>query len=547
MFGRKTSEVEFFKYWKFFIYLIILHLFFHFRYILLISVIAFYISKNDQTLVKKHKDGLQIHVIKTSTINYQRITIDDVTPETRHARLLNLTNTEMPMTKKPVSITKIKSATTGSQITLSDKIFIDYFRDNDYPKPVMQPEVRHIAFLKVHKAASSTMQNMFFRFGRKRNLTFVFTKHPNYFSRSPKNHIPLAPKYADGYDILCNHGVFNFSTYSSLLPNDTVYIGIVRDPLSVFISAVNFYSQESQKLGYLIKIKGQKLQKLIHRPEVYDRNFFSYTKNVMARDFGFPETFNNSIIFQTLKELDKIFNLVLIVEHFEESLVLMRRYLNWKLEDILFLPNNVYIKRVKTEQGPYHFQRNTAFDQARVVPWYGPVGMLRGLHRDKPESKSDLSPSDIREFKIRNKMDYYVYSFFTKKFWKQFKSAPANNEQEVTYFKQVLEKLKLFCNLTEIDGDRKPLMVRKSEWNDDFIITVDDCAFMKMEELKFIKILRYKQGSELKEVKRVWPQQRHDRISLNEIRRMHKQQLLRNKLPHKQANSKQKGFNNLPI
>jgi hypothetical protein len=97
-----------------------------------------------------------------------------------------------------------------------------------------QLEVRHIGFLKVHKAASSTMQNIFFRFGLKRNLTFVFTSHPNYFSRIPERHLPLVkPRHRKSYDIICTHGVFNYNVYSSLLPTDTVYIATVRDPLSV--------------------------------------------------------------------------------------------------------------------------------------------------------------------------------------------------------------------------------------------------------------------------------------------------------------------------
>jgi hypothetical protein len=369
------------------------------------------------------------------------------------------------------------------------------------------------------------MQNMFFRFGRKRNLTFVFTKHPNYFSRSISSHIPLVPpKVGQGYDILCNHGIFNHSTYSSLLPNDTVYIGIVRDPLSVFISAVNFYSQESQKLGYLTRIKGQKLQKLIHRPEVYDRSFFSYTKNVMARDFGFPQTFDNSIIFQTLKELDKIFTLVLIVEHFEESLVLMRRYLNWKLQDILFLPNNVFVSRVKNTPDLLRTKVITGLNQARANPWYGQRGILRDPYRDKPVSKSDLSRRDVDQFKMRNKMDYYVHSFFTKKFWKQFKSAPSNIEQEVTYFKQVLERLALFCNQTDIGGNVKPLIVQKSQWNAEFTVSADECLYMKMDELKFIKILRHKQGSELREANHFRYPPKQFRLSVDDYRKMSPQQ-----------------------
>ncbi|XP_045179369.2 galactosylceramide sulfotransferase-like [Mercenaria mercenaria] len=321
-------------------------------------------------------------------------------------------------------------------------------------------EVRHIGFLKVHKAASSTMQNMFFRFGLKRNLTYVFTVHPNYFSRTAQRHLPLVkPRYRKGYDIICNHGVFNYDIYSSLLPKDTVYLAIVRDPLAVFISAVNYYSQKSQQIYYIARIRGNRLQKLIQKPEVYDREFFSYTKNVMARDFGFPETNDQSRIEAKLKELDQVFKLVLLVEHIEESLILMKRYLNWKLKDILFLSNNVY---------------------------------------GKGQTGADLTLADTEKFKIRNKLDYAVYNFFYKKFWDQYNSETDDINSEVKHFKSVLFDLNTFCNNKAHENDGSVLTVNESKWTEQFTVIFEDCKYMNKDELEFIKLLRQKQGSELR-------------------------------------------------
>lgn len=324
------------------------------------------------------------------------------------------------------------------------------------------PEVRHIGFLKVHKAASSTVQNIIFRFGFKRNLTFVFTQHPNYFSRSAQNHLPLAaPKFRHGYDILCNHGIFNYSIYSSLLPNDTVYIGIVRDPLAVFISAVNFYSQKSQALGYLARIRVKKLQKLIYQPDIFDAGFFSYTKNVMSRDFGFPISNDPNTIANKLSELDNIFKLVLIVEQFEESLVLMRRHLHWRMQDILFLPKNAY-----TDRG-------------------------EGV------SLAELNSTDIETFKKRNHLDYKVYEFFLEKSRKQFQSEPNDIQLEVSLFKKVLSNVSDFCNTRKVD-DNSVLKIEASNWNEEFYVNSMDCWLMKVDELNFIRILRRKQGSAIR-------------------------------------------------
>ena len=341
----------------------------------------------------------------------------------------------------------------------SGELNLQKVKDNDQDERIhdvttTHEEVRHIGFLKVHKAASSTMQNIFFRFGLKRNLTFVFTEHPNYFSREYGKPIPLVkPTKRSGFDILCNHGVFNYDLYSSLLPNDTVYIGIVRDPLAVFISAVNFYTQKSQMISYLGKVPGNKLQNLIRKPEIYDKGLFSYSKNVMARDFGFAA--NRKSVREKLMELDGQFRLVILVEYFEESLILMKRFLNWRLQDILFISNNVY---------------------------------------GKGRSIADLTPKDIELFKKRNALDYAVYNFFYGRFWKLFEMEGDDIHSEVLNYKNALQLVYTFCKQPEV---KESLTISRTEWNQEIVVSKDDCKFMTMDELTFIRHLRALQGSEL--------------------------------------------------
>ena len=329
-------------------------------------------------------------------------------------------------------------------------------------------EVRHIGFVKVHKAASSTMQNIFFRFGIKRGLTFVFTTHPNYFSRSSMSHLPVVrPSKRTSYDILCNHGVFNKSIYSSLLPEDTVYLAIVREPLDLFISSVNYYTQRRYLLDYLARTPGNKVQNLIQHADRYDKSLLSYTRNSLARDLGFTNLAQNDTksIVQKLNELGDALKLVLLVEYFDESLILMKRYLNWKLQDILYLSNNVYKKD--------------------------------GF------SLKDLTPDDLDKFKDRNYLDFYVYNYFHKKFWEQFEMETSDIHQEILHFKSVLTTLKTFCNVTPISSE--VLVVEKSNWNEEIHVTRDDCKYMLKEELDFIKELREIQGSQLKVIRKSGP------------------------------------------
>ena len=332
-----------------------------------------------------------------------------------------------------------------------------------------ETEVRHIGFVKVHKAASSTMQNIFFRFGKRRSLTFAFTIHPNYFSRTAKSSLPLVkPSKRSSYDIICNHGVFNKSVYSAILPKDTVYLAIVREPLDLFISSVNYYTQRGYLLDYLARVPGNKLHNLIEKPEIYDKGTFSYTRNVLARDLGFQDTNNTQTVAAKLKELGETLKLVLLVEYFDESLVLMKRYLNWKLGDILYISSNVY--------------------------------------KSEGRSVNDLNPADVDKFKDRNNLDYIVYDFFYDKFWKQFNMESDGIYEEVLHFKRVLTKLKTFCNGGMESHEQNSvgaLVIDESKWNENTVVTYEECTYMKKAELKFITELRALQGSELRPPRRV--------------------------------------------
>lgn len=308
-------------------------------------------------------------------------------------------------------------------------------------------EVRHNAFLKVHKTGSSTLQNIFLRFGYKRNLTIVLPTKGNKLTPN----IPLLDPLKDKrYDILAIHSRFNHSVFTSLLPNDSVYIGTVRDPLEVMISSA-YYHRNMWHVPYLQKVPDENfIQNLIRFPEKYDQQEYSLTKNSMADVFGFPKGLHlsdKSKIQKYLEYLGTIFRLVLITEHFNESLVLLKRYLHWKLTDILFIPLNEY----------------------------------------KHYSVKELNITELEKskFKERNYIDYALYNFFYERFVKQI-SLEKDIIDEVAHFASVQRRVQLYCLLSDTQG----LRISGSRWNESFLVTKSDCDLMKMPELDFIEKLR---------------------------------------------------------
>lgn len=333
---------------------------------------------------------------------------------------------------------------------ISDYIF------NRYTVPEMtSQEVHHIGFLKVHKAGGSTVQNILFRFGIKRHLSFVMPVKGNKykFSTYGRKHELLFKSESGYYDILALHSVYNESVYNEVLPNDTVNIAIIREPLSLMISGAYFH-RDVWKLQYLEMVpKENFIKNLIRYPELYDPNVFSLTRNSMAMDFGFPRGFHLTDtveIEQYLQYINSKFPLVMLVEHFDESIILFKRLLHWRLEDVLHIPLNINNHPTERELG--------------------------------------ISVIDRKKFEERNFLDVAIYNFFKQIFIQRVASLGSEFRDEAEHFRKVRKSVEEYCITNK--GVRDPFHVEGSMWNDPFQVVQSDCKAMLTDELKFIDKIR---------------------------------------------------------
>ncbi|XP_045210100.2 galactose-3-O-sulfotransferase 2-like [Mercenaria mercenaria] len=310
-----------------------------------------------------------------------------------------------------------------------------------------QQTITHIGFLKVHKAGSETMQNIFFRFGLKHNLTFVLPEKGRYFRRTGSA-MPVRP--GNHHDILAVHSVYSRKLFRSVLPIDSVNIGIIREPLERMVSAAYYYRDVMKRRDLLKVPKLNFIHNIVNQPHLYDRKPFSRTKNSMGQDFGFSSTITINDTEEIEKQLDllkKDFKLVLVLERFEESLILMKRTLNWDLEDVIYLKRN--------------------------------------SHAHKPVV---LSPNELNKFKSTCFLDYVVYETFYEIFDKKIAAEGPDFVSEVEHFKSVLHLVKDYCEQISKNLSHKSLRIAQSAWNEPFEISNQDCRFLQMNDfIDFIK------------------------------------------------------------
>uniref|UniRef100_A0A8C5PE84 Galactose-3-O-sulfotransferase 2 n=1 Tax=Leptobrachium leishanense TaxID=445787 RepID=A0A8C5PE84_9ANUR len=268
----------------------------------------------------------------------------------------------------------------------------------------------HIFFLKTHKTASSTIMNILFRFGDARNLTFAFPFHklsqfyyPAYFNS----------EYVDGFSknkpkefhIMCHHLRFQLDEVEKVMPNDTFYFTILRNPISLMESSYSYYKSMD------IFRKSKTLEDFLNKTTMFYNRFSknsNYAKNFMAFDLGFDH--NGRVSAKKLKlmcqTVEVTFNLVLISEYFDESLILLKNALCWTIDDVLSIP----------------------------------------LNSRSNETKRTISEESKNKIKNWNSLDWELYVYFNKSFWNQVEEFGRKQmEQEVEELRRRRAEISQVC------------------------------------------------------------------------------------------------------
>ncbi|XP_039273594.2 galactosylceramide sulfotransferase-like isoform X1 [Styela clava] len=207
---------------------------------------------------------------------------------------------------------------------------------------------QNIMFLKTHKTASSTLQNILIRYAYNNDrfvglpqLGHIFGMYSG-ASFTPSMMFPLPE--SGKVNMLLHHMVFDYEEVSSVLPPDSVFITILREPATQFESAFQFFKHKNAAFGR-VKHK-HAMNEYLSNPSRYfkgpkDGQFWGFGKNNVFFDLGFNSlSDDNEYISESISIIENKFDLVLIAEYFDTSLLLLKDLLGWEMNDIVYLSLN---------------------------------------------------------------------------------------------------------------------------------------------------------------------------------------------------------------
>jgi galactosylceramide sulfotransferase/galactose-3-O-sulfotransferase 3 len=240
----------------------------------------------------------------------------------------------------------------------------------------------------------------------------------------------------------------------------TRLVATIRHPMSQLISAFHHYG-----LDQLLNLSmyedpiaefltdPAKLDKLLpgslYNPIARTANKLSFTKNRMAFEFGFDlnRTSTQSYINEHMMELDKAFDIVLINEKYDESLLLLRKLFCWEYTDILYMKH----REQNYKQGNYK--------------------QFLERHRNWTN------------------LDYMLYDHFLAKHNHIVNQLGEGFQQEVAYFQNLLRNVTKFCLpnmknslLNKTIDSSIEITIHKSMYHPEFRVNLRHCLAMGLSE-----------------------------------------------------------------
>ena len=327
---------------------------------------------------------------------------------------------------------------------------------------------QHVLFLKTHKTGSTTIANILFRYGDTRDLTFVLGEDtligwPRRYQVSFS--LPLESPQPN---FLCSHARYNKKPMNYVFPKATSkYVTILRNPVDQYESVFNYmglgdiygFGRNPRKALETFLNTGVEFKDLFKTNVTTTR----LARNPMSFDLGLAYKFyqNVTAINNYIAFLDKEFELVMITDYFDESVVLLKRLLCWELDDILY------------------FKSNERQDKERAV----------GL--------SDQVKANIKRW---NTADELLFQYFNQTFWHKIEMEGKGFYDDLAAFRRKREQISRLCltNETSLQRQYRDKYVKAVSLKQNLMAgRREQCERMTTSENSYLALLRRKQSIRL--------------------------------------------------
>ena len=325
-----------------------------------------------------------------------------------------------------------------------------------------------LVYIKTRKTGSSTMTNILYRFALSHNLTVMTflhrTSHPTTRKQFPIHQLNfLQDQPKPSFNLIMEHLYYDDNLFE-LMPGKKIFISTLRNPFDQLMSDVH-YQRRMKKPKNETQSRKQEdiLQRILMLPEKLKRFGQRYLKipkvftvNQPNDSHEISQEYNQTVMRGFLQELSSKFQLVLITEYYDASLVLLKRKLSWELQDIIYSP----LKRGKYVKSP---------------------NLLTRHQQLKPE-------------------EYALYDHFNQTFWNFLSEQSPDFWKEVEHYKQIKDKSLRFCDkyygvlekdatgVKTIIEENATLQIQKSPWNEPFKVDPLDCILMKTHKNTFLNL-----------------------------------------------------------
>lgn len=240
---------------------------------------------------------------------------------------------------------------------------------------------------------------------------------------------------------------------------DAKYFSIVRDPVDLFISMWDYYDFSTAFKMDLETFASKKSKAFKKRTDRMVKKQEGH--NMMLADFGLPvgSLDNEYAVAAKIAQIETNFDLIMVMERFDESLVLLRELLCWDWDDMTYLKLNSW----------------------------------------QDTRRSPLSPEGRARLKAWLWGDYMLYNHFKKRFDETVRKYGDNMEHDLKKLRSLSQDIEMNC----IKG-----VVKSSEltgifkmWGQHMVgYRVDElnkkCVNHAIDEMSFINYVRSKQNGQ---------------------------------------------------